>query len=92
MSNYNVNSSATDALAYGERQGWIIENRSDVNISFVFDGTDVTSSAGANPGITLLPGARFACTAGARDMTTAWNKLSVIHNSTGNKVLFVSSW
>ena len=92
MSNYNVTASATDALPYGERQGWLIENRSDVNISFVFDGTDVTASAGANPGITLLPGARFSCTSGARDMQTPWNRLSVIHNSTGSKVLFVSNW
>ena len=92
MPKFNVQSTASDALPYAEREGWQIENQSDVNISFVFDGTDVTSSAGANPGFTLAPGQKQAATSGARDMQTPWNKLSVIHNSTGSKVLFVSSW
>ena len=88
----NVTTAAQDALAYGERQGWTIENRSDVPISFCFDGSVGTNSAGTNPGITLDPGEKWTSTSGMRDASTPWNRVSVIHNSSGNKPLFIHNW
>ena len=88
----NVTTTASDVLPYAERQGWLIENKSDAAIQLIWDGTDVTASTGANPGMTLNPSQRISATTGARDKGTPWNKVSAIHSSTGNKQLSVFSW
>ena len=66
---YNVTTSATDALDYKERNGWAVENKSDVAIQVIWDGSTVTASSGSNPGWTLNVNDKLQATSGPRDMT-----------------------
>lgn len=89
---YGVTTSATDALDYKERNGWTIENKSDVAIQLIWDGSTVTASGGSNPGFTLNVNDKLSLTSGARDMETPWARVSVIHSGTGTKNISVIEW
>jgi len=93
MSKFNVTSTSQVVLPYGERQGWTIQNISDVTINITFDGSlTVTTSTGTNPGVTLVPQEKMSVTAGARDMTSPWNQVCAIHGSAGNKEISIQTW
>lgn len=93
MSEYNVTATSSQALVYKERQGWSIRNLSDVAINVTFDGTTpVTIDSGTNPGVQIPVGQTLICTSGARDYSTPWNAVHVIHASTGNKRISIQEW
>lgn len=81
-----VATTVTTVSAARDRYSFVLQNQSDTDIYFSYDGNDPTLDSGASPGIKIAAGGHFACDIGS-NRAAINGVIKAIHGGSGTKTL-----